>query len=111
MKKSIEWFLKAANNGSSDAQFQLGVAYISGSAGRVNINESCKWLEQALANGNADAGMFLGMLFAEGISVEKTQINPINITRRLEKFMSPRLLIMIGMLLTPLAIFIGAVVD
>jgi TPR repeat protein len=51
-EKAIEWFRRAAANGSVAAYFNLGAAYYNGKGVRVNEDESCKWFLLA-----ADAGM------------------------------------------------------
>ncbi len=47
-QKAIFWYLKAANQGSGDAQFQLGMLYYRG---ENNHAEGLKWLEKSAAQG------------------------------------------------------------
>jgi TPR repeat protein len=41
--KALEWFRKAAKDGSAKAAFNLGVAYYNGDGLPANPDEACKW--------------------------------------------------------------------
>ncbi len=48
-KKAVEWFVTAANNGSPEAQTQLGLMYISGSGVQASQAEAVTWIGMAAA--------------------------------------------------------------
>ena len=45
--EAAKWFLKAAENGVPDAQFQIGVYYARGDGVEQNMVEAYKWLTVA----------------------------------------------------------------
>ncbi len=65
-KKSMEWFLKAANQGHVLSQKKLGDIYLS----EKNIKESLKWYTLASTNGNSDAQYILGNFYFYGKNVK-----------------------------------------
>jgi len=54
-KKSLMWFLLAAEQGYDKAQYALGVKYAKGFGVTKNIGESLKWFRQSADNGNKAA--------------------------------------------------------
>lgn len=58
-----EWFLKAAENGSSMAQFNIGQNYLYGTNGLPkNRNQAIQWLKKSAKNGHAQAKLVLAGL-------------------------------------------------
>ena len=58
-----EWYLKAANNGSAMAQFNIGQHYLHGSNGLPkNRVQALNWLKKAANNGHAQAKLILAGL-------------------------------------------------
>jgi len=53
--KAIEWFRKAAQNGSAKAGFNLGVVYYNGDGVPSNPDTACKWFLVAAEGGDAAA--------------------------------------------------------
>ncbi len=65
------WFELAAQNGNSEAQFELGqLFYIGKGTEKDYYNAREWWLESAL-QGNLDAQQKLGYLYSEGLGVER----------------------------------------
>ncbi|MFX8860198.1 tetratricopeptide repeat protein, partial [Acinetobacter baumannii] len=61
--KAFEWYLKAANNGSAMAQFNIGQHYLHGSNGLPkNRVQALNWLKKAANNGHAQAKLVLAGL-------------------------------------------------
>ena len=61
--KAAEWYLKAANNGSAMAQFNIGQHYLHGSNGLPkNRVQALNWLKKAANNGHAQAKLVLAGL-------------------------------------------------
>jgi TPR repeat protein len=67
----VDWLDKAASEGVADAQFQLGLCYLTGGPG---VNQApargAKWLERAAEQGHARAQQCLGECYAVGAGVE-----------------------------------------
>ena len=60
-----------AEAGNADAQFNLGIAWINGSAGTVNYDQARYWWEKAAAQGQRIAQYNLGVLYDEGRGVSQ----------------------------------------
>ncbi|WP_406947789.1 tetratricopeptide repeat protein, partial [Psychrobacter sanguinis] len=52
---SIHQYLKSANQGYVDAQFNMGVMYHTGVAGITDLEKAAKWYIEAAGQGHADA--------------------------------------------------------
>ncbi len=53
---AYSWYLKAANNGNSDAQYALGAMYLNGEGGvPEHIFSAYDWIKEAANNGNLEA--------------------------------------------------------
>lgn len=50
--KAMEWYKKAANQGDSDAQLNLGIMYEQGQGVRPNKRTANEWYEMACDSGN-----------------------------------------------------------
>lgn len=61
-------FLKGAQAGNPEAQFQLAMILIDGSAGQRDRKTAALWLQRAAEKKHADAQFRLGALLYEGIS-------------------------------------------
>ena len=72
-KQAIYWWKKAANQGSADAMFQLGSAFLFGNQTAKIVpdpdREAATWFFQAASAGHADAQYHLGLLFLAGKGV------------------------------------------
>jgi TPR repeat protein len=49
---SRKWYKRAAKNGHTDAQYNLGLMLLDGEGGSVNIKKGLKWLKRAANNKN-----------------------------------------------------------
>ena len=54
-KKAAEWYLKAAEQGDSDAQYNLGAMYYDGKGVKKDRKKAAQWLSKAAAQGDEDA--------------------------------------------------------
>ena len=54
-KEAIYWFTRAAEQGNSVAQFQLGFFYHKGMGGEQSDNKTFYWWRKAAEQGNSDA--------------------------------------------------------
>jgi len=67
--EALNWYKKAAENGSSDAQSELGFMYMNGEGTPVNKSEGAKWLIKASENGDFLAQRALGFMYKNGDGV------------------------------------------
>ncbi|MBF0502825.1 MAG: sel1 repeat family protein [Candidatus Riflebacteria bacterium] len=70
----MKWFLKSAENNSTDAQLSIGQMYRDGHGVTHDYREAIKWLRKAAENGNADAQLNLGVMYYEGCGVKRDYI-------------------------------------
>jgi len=69
--KALKLFRKAAEQGMSDAQFQVGWIYNAGIGVETNIAEAIKWYKKAANQNNESAQANLGLAYKYGEGVEK----------------------------------------
>lgn len=50
LKKSFDWYLKAAERGHADAQYQVSIIYMMGEGVEKNSREGLSWLRKAVDN-------------------------------------------------------------
>ena len=53
--EAVKWWLKAADQGSSDAQYNLGTCYLNGEGVAQSTSEAIKWFRKAAEQGDEDA--------------------------------------------------------
>ena len=53
--RARKWLLRAAKQDSAQAQYELGLSYSNGNAGRVDNMEAYVWLSKAMLNGDSRA--------------------------------------------------------
>lgn len=70
-RKAIKWWTKAANQGESDAQFNLGNYYYNGYHTRKDYKKAVYWLEKSAKQGNQEAQALLGECYHQGRGVPK----------------------------------------
>jgi TPR repeat protein len=66
LKKAMEWYAKAAEQGHPAAQARLGQAYEEGSGVKRDTEEALKWFRKAAEQGHADSQNHLGFLHFVG---------------------------------------------
>jgi TPR repeat protein len=67
-------FRKAADNGSSEAQFALGCMFQNGQGVTQNYLEAAKWYLKSAQAGNANGQYLIGLSLKEGSGVPKDPI-------------------------------------
>ena len=76
-KMAVDLFIKSANQGNTEAMFQLGNAFTFGSQTPSLVAdpdiEAARWYFKAASAGSADAQYSLGLMFMAGKGVEKDQ--------------------------------------
>lgn len=69
--KAIQYFLEAAEIGSVDAQWNLGLLYNEGIGVELNPEEARYWFEKAAKAGHSRAQFNLSLMYMTGRGVEK----------------------------------------
>jgi TPR repeat protein len=62
------WFLKAANLGNTEAQYQLGIMYSNGQGVTASGSNAEKWLTPLATQGHTGAQYQLGLLYRDGVT-------------------------------------------
>lgn len=71
MEKTFEQYLKDAEQGNADAQYNLGFCYAFGKGVAKDETKPVYWYKKAAAQGNTDAQKRLGYCYAVGRGVAK----------------------------------------
>ena len=72
--EAAKWFRTAAEQGSADAQYNLGVMYYKGRGVARDYVEAAKWLRTAAEQGSATAQSNLGVMYANGDGVPEDYV-------------------------------------
>ena len=70
--KAVEWYLKAAEQGESSAQYNLGIAYANGQGVEPSDAKAVEWLHKAAEQGDASAQYNLGEWYQTGRGVAQS---------------------------------------
>ena len=68
---AIKWYTIAAENGNTDAQFNLGHAYHNGEGVEQDYGKAIEWFSKAAEQGDSQAQSNLGGMYRFGIGVEQ----------------------------------------
>ncbi len=69
--EAIKWFTKAADQGDTKAQINLGVMYIDGKGVKKDKRIAFEWFTKAAEQGNASSQFNLGVMYNQGDGVKK----------------------------------------
>ena len=69
--EALKCFMKAAEQGHVEAQYNLGAMYANGDGVAQNYTEAEKWFRKAAEQGHAKAQYNLGAIYANGEGIEK----------------------------------------
>ena len=72
--RAVMLFRKAADNGSSEAQFAMGCMYQNGQGVTQNYLKAAKWYLKSAQAGNANGQYLIGLSLKEGSGVPKDPI-------------------------------------
>ncbi|MBA4143902.1 MAG: sel1 repeat family protein [Nitrosospira sp.] len=72
---TVNLYQESAKNGNSDAQYQLGLLYLTGNGALQDFAEAAKWLKLAAEQGYALAQYELGLVYrmGHGVAVDPVQ--------------------------------------
>jgi len=71
MCEAIKWFRKAAEQGYSNAQYNLAICYYYGNGVEQDYEEAVRWLQKAVEQGNAAAQCMLGARYYDGKGIKQ----------------------------------------
>lgn len=71
MSEAYYWYQRAAAQGDSTAQYQLGLMHFRGSGVAKDYTMAREWWLESATLGNADAQQKLGYLYSEALGVER----------------------------------------
>lgn len=84
----MKWFLKAAAQGNTDAENNLGVLYISGLGVEPDYKKAFDWFMKAASHGEPTAAFNIGRMYAGGAGVETDSAEAVRWYRRAEGLFS-----------------------
>eukprot|EP00468_Gymnochlora_sp_CCMP2014_P010657 CAMPEP_0167745092 /NCGR_PEP_ID=MMETSP0110_2-20121227/2959_1 /TAXON_ID=629695 /ORGANISM="Gymnochlora sp., Strain CCMP2014" /LENGTH=509 /DNA_ID=CAMNT_0007629695 /DNA_START=95 /DNA_END=1624 /DNA_ORIENTATION=- len=64
-EEALRWFIRAADHGDADAQFQVAIQQIYGDGCDTNMQEARVWLRKAASQGNKKAHEMLFKIYGE----------------------------------------------
>ncbi|KAG0375741.1 hypothetical protein BGX24_008705, partial [Mortierella sp. AD032] len=62
----MDWYMKAANLGSANAQYQIGVMYNNGEGVPTSGSNAMKWFTKAATQSHTSAQHQMGLLYRDG---------------------------------------------
>ena len=65
--EAARWFTLAAENGSPEAQYNLGLMHYRGEGVPRQLHEALRWMRQAATNGHVPAQRAVGQLYLTGL--------------------------------------------
>ena len=67
----MKWYHKAADQGNSFAQYNIGVLYDRGQGVKQDYNEAMKWFYKAAKQGESYSQFSIGLLYYNGQGVKQ----------------------------------------
>ena len=74
MQQAFAWTQKAADQGDTEAQYNLGVMYYNGDGVAQNFQQALAWYQEAATHGLAGAQFNLGLMYNKGEGVPEDGI-------------------------------------
>lgn len=71
LSKTTQWYLKAAYQGNSYAQYALGYMYDEGENVEQNYKQAMCWYLKSADQGNGDAQNNIGIMYRDGNGVKQ----------------------------------------
>jgi uncharacterized protein len=71
---AVQLYQESAENGDSDAQYKLGLLYLTGNGALQDFAEAAKWLKLAAEQGYALAQYELGLIYRSGYGLATDQV-------------------------------------
>lgn len=80
-EKAVRWWLRAAEAGHDNSQFQLGQHFARGRGVKLDFEKGVAWLFKSAGQGNTKALNELGRCYMRGIGVEKCNTKAVELFR------------------------------
>jgi len=58
-RQAAQWYFEAARRGHADAQYSLGILFLTGKGVVQSRDEALKWIRRAADQGHADAAAYV----------------------------------------------------
>lgn len=71
---TLQWRMRA-EKGDAEAQYNLGMLYLTGVGAPQDFNEAIKWIKQAAEQGYGEAQNILGSAYYSGAGVEQSYLD------------------------------------
>ncbi len=71
LKEAVKWYRKAAEQGDSSTQVDLGLMYYEGRGVKQDFKEAAKWFRKAAKQGEAFSQSVLGEMYSDAQGVEQ----------------------------------------
>ncbi|EPJ3803359.1 tetratricopeptide repeat protein [Providencia vermicola] len=71
INQAFQWFKSSAEQGNSDAQWELGLMYSLGEGVKQDYHQAFLWIKKAAEQGNGDAQALLGHMYIEGLGIRQ----------------------------------------
>ena len=72
--KAVAWNRKAAEQGDSEAQFNLGCLYVDGNGVSRDLKQAVAWYRRAAKQNHAPSQLSLGILYGRGEGVPRDDV-------------------------------------
>ena len=69
--KSFQYYLAAAENNHAIAQWEVGMGFIRGTAGKTDIVKAVQWFQKSAKNGDSNGMISLAVMYANGMGVAR----------------------------------------
>lgn len=73
-KKAYEWYKKASDNGSADAQCSIALLYFYGKGVKQDYKKAKDWLDLSASKEHAKSQYILGCMYYDGIGVKRDKL-------------------------------------
>jgi len=78
------WYRKAADQGDSNAQYNLATLYLKGKGVAKDVDEAVRWCKKSAEQNDADALFLLAQLYESGIGVQQDLREAISLYTKLQ---------------------------
>lgn len=83
--EAMKWYHKAADQGHTEAQIQLGYGYSTGEGVELDYAVGMKWYRKAAEQGDAQGQYMLGLIYSQSIGVQKDVVEAMKWFRKAAK--------------------------